>query len=310
MTEDEQIQALAPGQAIAFDWPEERYFSDRAALTRSALGLLPFKPLEFGAWVRGEKLRGDENDDMRFGKALHAAVLEPERFAASMLPRPAKPKDARKGAAAGTPERVAWELWERATKAFAATKSANPSAIPVSPDDQARIIGIREAIARHDEASVLLSPGGESEKTIIWREPITGLLVKVRVDLMRRLDAIDVYGTRLPPGYYDADIKTTAADSPGLFVASARKFGYLPQASMYLDASEALTGERMQWAWVATTAEPDRNGQHGVSVYVLTDEQRERGRQIYMNQLVEALDRITRDDWTPAHRKGVHTLPL
>ena len=159
-------------------------------------------------------------------------------------------------------------------------------------------------------ASVLLSGGGSSEQTIVWREPTTELLVKVRVDWLTRVTALGAYGTDLAPGLYDVDMKSTAADSPGLFARSARSYGYVEQASLYTAATEALHGEPVTWMWIAATSEPDRDGQHGVSVYALTPEQRERGREIYMAQLFDALDRMTRNDWTPAHRHGVQTLPL
>jgi hypothetical protein len=301
---------IAPGQALAVDWTEQQYFSDRRALTRSALGLLPYKPLQLGAWVRGEDVEREATDDMRFGTLLHAAILERERFASAWLAKPTKPAHARAGAAAGTPERLAFEQWKRAEAAYEITARMNPNAIPLTHDDLIRINGICDAVRRHDVASVLLGSSGLSEQTIVWREPMTELLVKVRVDWLTRISAVDAFGTALAPGLYDVDLKSTAMDSPGLLAQSVRKFGYLPQAALYADATEALCGEPVSWMWIAVTGEPDSDGKHGVSVYALTPEQRERGREIYKAQLFDALDRLTRNDWTPAHRHGVHTLPL
>jgi hypothetical protein len=306
----DDFDVLAPGQAMAVNWTERQYFSDRRALTRSALGLLPYKPLQFGAWVRGEDVEREATDDMRFGTLLHAAILERDRFASAWLAKPTKPAHARAGAAAGTPERLAFELWKRAEAAYEITARRNPDAIPLTHDDLTRINGICEAVRRHDVASVLLGSSGLSEQTIVWREPMTELLVKVRVDWLTRISAVDAFGTELAPGLYDVDLKSTAMDSPGLLAQSVRKFGYLPQAALYSDVTEALFGEPVSWMWVAVTGEPDSDGKHGVSVYALTPEQRERGREIYKSQLFDALDRLTRNDWTPAHRHGVHTLPL
>ena len=301
---------ISPGQAIADDRTEQQYFADRRALTRSALGLLPFKPLQLGAWVRDELVEREATDDMHFGTLLHAALLEPARFASLWLPKPTKPAHARKGALAGTPERLAYEAWARADAAHEATVKEYPNALSVTHDDLERIKRICEAVRRHDVASVLLGTPGLPEQTIVWREPMTELLVKVRVDWLTRISAVDAFGTALEPGLYDVDLKSTAMDSPGLLAQSVRKFGYLPQAALYSDATEALHGEPVHWMWVAVTSESDTDGKHGVSVYTLTPEQRERGREIYKAQLFEALDRLSRDDWSPAHRRGIHTLNL
>jgi hypothetical protein len=306
----EDFDAIEPGQAIAVSWSERQYFADRRALTRSALGLLPYKPLQLGAWVRGETVEHEATNDMRFGTVLHAAILERDRFASTWLAKPTKPAHARAGAAAGSPERLAYELWKRAESAYEITARRNPDAIPLTCDDLTRINGICDAVCRHDVASALLGSIGLPEQTIVWREPMTELLVKVRVDWLTRISAVDAFGTDLSPGLYDVDLKSTAMDSPGLLAQSVRKFGYLPQAALYADATEALTGESVSWMWIAVTSEPDSDGKHGVSVYALTPEQRERGREIYKSQLFDALDRLTRNDWTPAHRHGIQTLPL
>lgn len=299
------------GQAIVVDWSSADYINDRKALTRSAIGLLPYSPLDLGAWLRGDPIRQDQTDDMAFGTALHIALLEPGRFSATWLPKPTKPADARSTAPAGTPERRAFEAWKHAVAAHEATVKMCPDALPVTGADLERINSIREAVRQHDVASTLLSSEGISEQTIVWREPVTGLLVKVRVDRLARLSAADVFGTDLAPGLYDTDLKTSASDSPGLFARSGRKYGYLPQASLYVDVTEALYHEPVTWMWVVAATEPDRDGKYGVSTYPLTSEQRARGREIYMAQLVEALDRLRRDDWTPAHRHGVAApLPL
>jgi hypothetical protein len=246
---------------------------------------------------------------MRFGTLLHAAILEPERFASTWLPKPTKPAHARAGAA-GTRERLAFEAWKWAEAVHQITVQKNPDALPVTDADLTRLNGIRDAVSRHGVASVLLGTSGLPEQTIVWREPMTELLVKVRVDWLTRISPVDAFGTDLEPGLYDVDLKSTAMDSPGLLAQSVRKFGYLPQAALYLDATEALYNEPVTWMWVAVTSEPDYDGKHGVSVYALTPEQRERGREIYKSQLFDALDRLSRDDWSPAHRRGVQTLPM
>ena len=136
------------------------------------------------------------------------------------------------------------------------------------------------------------------------------MFVKVRVDWFTRLDDVDVFGTDIEPGWHAPDLKSTDDCTPTLFAKSARRWGYLPQASLYLDAAEALTGEPVHWRWIVATREPARNGRHGVSVYGLTPEQRERGREIYMSQLLEARERLDSGDWTPAHWRGTTYLPL
>lgn len=301
---------LRAGEARLVDWTEAEYFADRSALTRSVLGLLPDDPLKVGAWLRGET-DNHATDEMSLGTKLHAAILEPDRFLARLLPTPTRPDGADAKAAAGSPGRIAFEAWERACRVHKETLRLHPGAIVISECEMKRIMGMIDAIRRHEVAAAILgAAGGLAEQTILWREPSTGLLVKVRVDWMATLTAADVFGTRMQPGLYVNDPKTTADDRPYPFVRSCKRFNYLTQAAMYLDAVEAAAGQSATWAWTTVTSDPCLDGKHGVSVYFLSDEQRERGRALYQAQARDALDRITRDDWTPAHRRGFSFLPM
>jgi hypothetical protein len=306
---DYDIESLEAGEAVAVDWTGDMYFEDRRALTRSSLGLMPGKPRALRKWLDGES-RDTESTAKSLGTLTHMAALEPARFMSLALPAADRPEIADGRAAHGTPGRVAWEQWQVHVKARAKVLAANSSALDISARDRARITGMISALFAHAEAAVILNAQGYCEQTIVWREPTTGLLAKVRVDKLMRLGRRDVFGTNLDPGDVVFDLKTTDDDAPRPFLKSAWRHGCIPQAALYTDAVEALLGRKPQWIFGAVTQAPTEEQNHGVSVYTMTDEQLGRGREIYRNQMIAVMERRDSNDWTPSHRRGVQLLPM
>ena len=304
---DFDIESLAPGDAVAVDWTAERYHADRKALTRSSLSLLPRAPAKLRDWLAGVDDGGSQNDQQRLGTWLHEAVLEPERLNA--LPSIPRPAIANGRAGKGTPERAAYDGWRAAMDRRDSMARAYGAAV-MTAEDGVRLAGMYQALARHTEAAAFFRAPGISEATIVWREPATGLMVKVRPDRLARLGARQTFGTDLPTGLVCGDLKSTDDDEAHAFARSAWRFGYMTQAGLYSDAVEALTGEPPIWMFFAVSQEPIADGSHGVSAYVLDDEQIAKGRNIYQRKLVEAAERIASNDWTPGHRRGVNSLPM
>ena len=136
---------------------------------------------------------------MEFGTAFHAAILEPEKFAAqyAVFDGDRRTKD-------GKAE------YERLTPAGIKLLSA---------DDMATIQGMMSSVHSHVAAAELLREG-EAELSVTWTDDATGLPCKCRPDWW--------IGDTL------VDVKTTDDASPNGFMRAIVKYGYHRQASWYL----------------------------------------------------------------------------
>jgi hypothetical protein len=298
------LSDLEPGQAIAVDWTEADYFGDRTALTRSSLWLLAADPTAFCEWLSG----GAQNDDepskaMRRGTNSHLAIFEPNEWLRRVgLPEIPRPPGARKG---GTIDaRNLWGVWQTFIAQRERVMSTIPDRIDVTPAEYDEVRAIAINAWSHTDAAVLLGAPGKVEQTVLWREPTTGVLVKVRLDKFSTLTRSQVYGTELAAGPAISDLKTAKDHRPRpFFTSSVARLGYLEQAAIYSDATEALVGERPNFYFIVV-----RSGKPRTAVYTPSDEQLQRGRDSYMASLCNYLDRVQSGDWRAPHECGVQPL--
>ena len=125
---------------------------------------------------------------MQLGTYVHLAVLEPEEWWRRLAPiEPIKPDGARK-ARPGTKARKDWDLWRAAVDARASVLAKNPDAIDATPATRRKVEAMAAKIKAHPFAAPLLDLDGPNEQTIVWREPSTGVLIRVRPDKMGWLD--------------------------------------------------------------------------------------------------------------------------
>jgi hypothetical protein len=298
---------LELGQAIAVDWTEADYFGDRSALTRTSLGMLrsdgpDYDPTAFAEWLAGVEQDDDSTKATTRGTNSHLGVFQPNEWIRRVgIPVVPRPPGARKTGA--EENKALWRAWQMALAMRDKAVSTIPDRIDVTPQAFAEVAAISCSAWAHPEANVLLSAPGKIEQTILWREPNTGVLVKVRLDKFSTLTRAQVYGTALPHGPAISDLKTTRDHRPKPFWRSAESYGYLEQAALYSDATEALIGERPAFYFIAIRSEKPRT-----AVYMPTDEQLQRGRDRYVAQLYEFVDRQQSGDWRAPHECGVQPL--
>jgi hypothetical protein len=292
---------LKLGQAVAVDWTEQDYFSDRSALTRSALQMLrvdgpDYDPTAFAEWLAGG-YSDDSTKETTRGTNSHVGVFQPHewlrRAGVPLIPRP---PGARKSG-----DKEAKALWRAWQIAIAAREAVVPSdCIDVTPQDFDAVKAISCSTWAHPEASILLSAHGTVEQTILWREPSTGVLVKVRLDKFSTLTRAQVYGSALQAGPAISDLKTARDHRPKPFWRSGEGYGYLEQAALYSDAVEAWLGEQPNFYFIVV-----RSAKPRTAVYKPADEQLQRGRERYLAQLNDFLDRQQSGDWRAAHECGI-----
>lgn len=169
---------------------------------------------------------------MRLGRAVHTAVLEPERFA---------------------DEVVVFDGATRRGKAWDEFASTHEAHTILKADEHDVCCAIRDAVRGHAVAGPLLA--GDSEVTVEWDDPATGLPCKGRID---HLDGDAVF-----------DLKTTGTIDAWAFEAHSARMLYHAQLALYargVSVAHGITG--VTATIIAVESEPP----HDVAVFDLTDE--------------------------------------
>jgi hypothetical protein len=188
---------LAPG---VYELTDEEYFGPQLATTTlSSTGarelLKPGGPARFRHAIDAGTLEIRREFDL--GHAVHTRVL----------------------GAGPTPVRIAAEEWRsKAVKGeVAAVRAAGM--VPLRPSDYDASVAMATAVRSHPLAAKLLT-GGLPERTLIWRDPATGVPCRAKVDWLR------------PDGM--VDLKTTESAAPDALSKAAHNYGYAVQAPFYL----------------------------------------------------------------------------
>lgn len=107
---------------------------------------------------------------------------------------------------------------------------------PIKPETWAQVQAMAAAINFNPTAAGLLhSASGRPEQTLVWRDELTGVWCRARVDWYRT--------KRKSHRLLVVDFKTTGSEegaAPDVFAKSAANFGYFVQAAFYLAGVQAL----------------------------------------------------------------------
>jgi exodeoxyribonuclease VIII len=249
----EQFEALKPGEGRWWDVADRLYHACALA-SRSQLEVLRKQPGKFAAAFVERTLTLPETEALRVGRMLHVAVLEPERWPAEFVrdpEEPEKPDFSELGSPQTKAYREALKGWRE--EVAAERDLLIRRRIVVKRDEYDLVVRMAEAIAAEPAASHLVSgAAGARERSIVWRDAETGILLRARVDVA--LDA----GLLV-------DVKSTTEPAPEDFVHACRRYGYHRQAACYVEAVRAVTGRDFEFAFVIVNKEPV----HEVAVYRL-----------------------------------------
>lgn len=128
----------------------------------------------------------------------------------------------------------------------------NPNRIELSQEDWDTVRAMREAVFAHPTARALLR-NGSAERSVYWKCPKTGLLLRCRPDWWTSTNWL-------------VDLKSTDDASPREFARSVANWRYHVQDAMYTDGVELATGKRPRaFAFIACEKKPP----YAVAVYVL-----------------------------------------
>lgn len=206
------IVELAPG--LYYDVPDAIYHRrELGIVSNTALGEFARAPLAYKAWLAGQD---EETPALRFGKLLHTAVFEPERFAREYAIAPAF------GPRNRNPGKAASEHWREEQLARGIGEDGL-----VWADEGERIKGMVRALYSHPRISRMLGDGA-SEVTLRWNDPATGLPCKARIDYLAQALSLVL------------DLKSTLDATQESFTRDMGNHGYHRQEAHYRAGLAAL----------------------------------------------------------------------
>ncbi len=227
--------------AVMFDSTNEEYHSDRGAVSSTGLKVLLKSPAHFRTYQCGP--RPKELDSQRIGTAVHAAVLEPQRFKTDYVVWPS-----RRGASG----------W----KAFAA---ANAAKVILTRGEYDQVVSCAKSIlateALQDQQGSIftvedLIAHGTCERNLYWVDEATGITCRMRADLM-------IQGVT-------ADLKTVDDARPERFAWQCVRHDYDVQAAFYLRGRKAFDPSANSFPFIFIAAE--LNAPHCAVVHTADEE--------------------------------------
>jgi hypothetical protein len=203
-------------------------------------------------WYRHQLTAPQKTSDaLERGTALHLFMLEPalyesEYVIAEPCRVPLKTGD-RKGEKCGKPglfqlRDMGWACGTHVKGFGSSIETGGPEAI--SPELDAQVRGMAAAIKEHGRARTLFEGRGEFEVTIVFEDPETGVMVRIRPD--RLIERAGMY----------VALKTTRDATEYAFPADAERRGYFRSLALYRRGLRAAGWPYSTTAVLAVESEP------------------------------------------------------
>ena len=202
-----------PEEGVYLGVPPATYHMARA-VNRSLLSVLTDRsPWHFREAFEGRVEGKVESDAMRLGSLEHLLVLEPHRFAETVVPAPINEKTGR--------------AYGCETKAWVEFAAAHRGKIVATDEDIESARKMAKSFHEHPAIGPLIRNAAATELTLV--ASLCGVKCKVRVDVLPE------WG-----GALLLDLKTTKNAGERAFAASIANFGYDMQAAMYTMIAQRL----------------------------------------------------------------------
>lgn len=198
------------------------------------------------------------------GSAIHCAVLEPDRFL--------------------TDYRVIDCEDRRSTIYKAACRDRDGSYVLTQAEGD-NVQGMRDGIMLNRSCRELIEMHGDYELSLAVKDPVTGVMVKVRYDKLCRSSGKPI------------DLKKTQCARARDFQRAIENYGYHISAALYQDAWEWLHGETIEpMRWIAV----EEKSPNAAMLYKINPETLALGRALYRDALNIYADCLDKDNW-PAY---------
>lgn len=197
---------------------------------------------------------------LTIGSAFHDSILTPERFIDLYAVEPEVPADINKRTKEG---KEAFKRWESEV-----LEPFQKSKVGLSAEDFELIRSLKASADKHELFQSILQ-GSKKEITIFFRDPETGILLKVRPDVMNESVLICL------------DAKTTNDASPVAFRKTIPNFNYDKQAALQIDGIRAVTGKTFDFVFSAH----EKTDPFAVALYRVDEPVLDVGRTLYKRDL-------------------------
>ena len=202
-----------PLMGLVADLPDKDYHA-ASGVSKSSLDVLRRSPFHYwSVFFSGTAPARKETQSMREGTVIHAAVLEPERYASDFLVAPCKDRRSK--------------VWTE----FSAECEVNGKT-PITPSEDELAQRCGDSVRSNPIASEILNQKGYAEMSAFANDEVTGQLMRSRFDWLGN-------------GFI-MDLKTSMDASPYGVKKSTRSFRYQVQAAMYSELSR-LCGEEVDF---------------------------------------------------------------
>lgn len=293
------------------DVPEAVYFA-LPALNASTLKLMGRSPAHCAAYLAAQ---ADADHDAAptaaqyIGRALHAAVLEPDRFPIDFMCEP-QPQDHGAMVSQDHYKAAAKLLGLKVSGTKAALKAAileaDPAArfwddmlptftagrVVLKPHEWAMCEAVMASVKGNPRAAKSFS-GGENELTLIWHDKRTGALCKARLDYYR------------PDLGIVFDLKSTIDAREHPVQRDIEKYSYHVSAAHYMNGLLALNMPAVGFSWVFV----EKTAPYAQGLYFAADDMLATGRDLIAYYLADYTECAASDQW-PAYDGAFHTIDL
>lgn len=256
---DLEPEAALPLNVGILNMPNEDYH-DSAGIGNSGLGLVARSPAHYNFAPDKETTRA-----MAIGSAIHCSLLEPEKFAEEYMLL-SEVKDRR-----GAPYKDAVKAHGNGDKVLTAKEV-----------DQVK--GMQDSVYAQSNAKALLETAGTREVAIYTKDPETGVIVKIKIDILTESRRI-------------IDLKKTTDSRPEPFGKSVFNYRYHVQAAFYSDVFQWATGDKLETYGILAV---EQEMPHAVMLYVIDDEALAMGRALYRKALNTYAKCVESKEW-PAY---------
>lgn len=226
------------------------------SISKSGLDLIARSPAHYFYSARREATRA-----MEIGTAVHAAILEPERFASQYM--------------------LLRDVTDRRASEYKQAVKVHGSEYTLAGPEADRVSGMQASVQANPRAMNRLGAPGKSEVSIFTTDPVTGVPVKIRLDWL----CDDGRGL---------DLKKTQDIRADEFSRSVARYRYHVQAAFYSDVFKWETGEDLREFAILAVEE---SMPHANRVFLLDDEALQIGRMEYRANLNMYADCMERNEW-------------
>lgn len=269
-------------QGIYYDLPNNEYHSCEG-ISKSSLDLIHRSPAHYIASLESPT---EETPAMILGSAVHAAILEPDRFEEDYIVAP----EFNKRTTAGKAAYAAWEM-----------ENVRNWIVVLSKETMAQVKAMRDSVLLHPVAGPLLEQEGKAETSIFWHE----------ADILGQLEvAPDFVLSKCRPDklLFDGrvlDLKTTQDARQNEFMRSVANFRYHVQQAYYTSGITEQFGGCGDFIFIAVEKAPP----YAVNVVQLDEDAALVGREAYREDLYRYVKCKLTNEW-PAYEPYIQTISL